>query len=235
VEAGKEGSVRAIVAHPDPSMAKLLHFVLQEGGFEASLLSDPDAVLPAVVGQEPELVLLAVERLGHQGFERCKVLFCLIQQPTAAVTLQAFAVGADEVLAEPFDPAELIARVQAVSRRCQPKPLGTLLQVGEAELSLSELSFRVAGREPVLLTPTELRLLECLMRNHGIVISRETLAERSWGHDYFGDSNRVVVYIRRVRKKIERDPIPTSRSISRRCEGSAMSSKSQPGRRSLLS
>jgi two-component system response regulator RegX3 len=210
--------MRAVVVHPDPSMANLLHFLLQEAGFEASLLPDPDAVLPAVVRHGPEPLHRQEDQLGHQGFELCKDLrshrytgpmICLTQQHTTAVTRHAFAVGADEVLAEPFDPAELIARVQAVRRRCQPtdrQPLGTLLQVGEAELSLSELSFRGAGREPVLLTPTELRLLECLMRNQGIVMSRETLAERIWGHDDVGESNRIDVYIRRVRKKIERDP-----------------------------
>jgi DNA-binding response OmpR family regulator len=218
MEAIKKGRVRAIVTHPDPSLAKLLHFLLQEAGFETILLPDPETVLPAVVGQAPELVLLAVELLGQKGFTLCKLLrghhysaalICLLPQPSAAATLQAFAVGADEVIAEPFDPAEFLARVQAVRRRCQPsdhQSLGTLLQVGEAELALNELSFRVPEREPALLTPTELRVLECLMRNHGIIISRDTLIERVWGHDYVGDSNRLEVYIRRVRQKIEPDP-----------------------------
>jgi two-component system, OmpR family, response regulator RegX3 len=57
-----------------------------------------------------------------------------------------------------------------------------------------------------VLTPTELRMLECLMRNQGITIGRETLIDRTWGYDFFGDTNRVDVYIRRVRKKVERDP-----------------------------
>ncbi|MGA7672237.1 MAG: helix-turn-helix domain-containing protein, partial [Nitrolancea sp.] len=64
---------------------------------------------------------------------------------------------------------------------------------------------RIPGREVISLTPTEMRILECLMRNSNITISRETLIERTWGFDFFGDSNRVDVYIRRLRSKIESD------------------------------
>src|SRR5262249_48213867 len=90
-------------------------------------------------------------------------------------------------------------------RSADYQALGTLLKVGDAELAIGALTFRVAGRQPAALTPTEMRLLECLMRNQGLAISREILIERTWGHDLVGESNRVDVYIRRLRKKVERD------------------------------
>ena len=71
---------------------------------------------------------------------------------------------------------------------------------------ISELAFRAFDRQPVLLTPTEMRLLECLMRNVGTTVTREALIEHIWGYDFLGDSNRVEVYVARLRKKIESDP-----------------------------
>jgi DNA-binding response OmpR family regulator len=78
-----------------------------------------------------------------------------------------------------------------------------MLRVGDAELDLRTLTYRSAITPPTVLTPTESRLLECLMRNVQIVISRETLIERVWGEDFMGETNRVDVYIRRLRSKIE--------------------------------
>jgi DNA-binding response OmpR family regulator len=84
--------------------------------------------------------------------------------------------------------------------------MGSFLKAGDAELSVADLTFRIVGRAPVRLTPTEMRILECLMRNTGLAVNRETLIERVWGFEFFGESNRVDVYIRRLRHKIERDP-----------------------------
>jgi DNA-binding response OmpR family regulator len=81
-----------------------------------------------------------------------------------------------------------------------------MLRAGDAELSIGNLTYSSSTVSPTLLTPTEMRILECLMRNHRIIISRETLIERVWGYEFIGDTNRVDVYIRRVRRKIEPDP-----------------------------
>ncbi len=77
---------------------------------------------------------------------------------------------------------------------------------GETTLDLGQLQFTTPERRPALLTPTEMKILECLMRNANAVIARETLIERTCGYDYEGDDNRVDVYIRRLRKKIDADP-----------------------------
>jgi DNA-binding response OmpR family regulator len=210
--------MRVVVVDPDPMTAKLLRFVLGEAGHDVVLVKTATAALAATLEQETDAVLLEAELPDMGGWVLCKelrgrrytgaVIFVTKLRETQD-KVRAFDHGADDYIVEPFDPAELVARVDAVARRCKHadhQPLGTLLKVGDAELSLGELTFRAEGRPPVFLTPNEMRMLECLMRNHGITISRDTLIERTWDRNFIGDSNRVEVYIRRVRKKIERDP-----------------------------
>ncbi len=210
--------MRVVVVDPDSMTAKLLRFVLGEAGHDVVLVKSAAAALAATLEQETDAVLLEAELPDMDGWVLCKelrgrrytgpVIFVTKLRETQD-KVRAFDHGADDYIVEPFDPAELVARVDAVARRCKHadhQALGTLLKVGDAELSIGELTFRAEGRPPVFLTPTEMRMLECLMRNHGITISRDTLIERTWDHNFIGDSNRVEVYIRRVRKKIERDP-----------------------------
>jgi DNA-binding response OmpR family regulator len=104
---------------------------------------------------------------------------------------------------------ELVARIQSVIRRfrlARPQPHGTILRVGDAELSLNTLRYSSRVTPSVELTPTELRILECLMREAERIVSREKLMDEIWGLDGVDDTNRVDVYMRRLRRKIERDP-----------------------------
>lgn len=212
--------MRVVVAEPERLAGRMLEFVLADAGHEVVVVADATAALGAVVGRETGAVLTttALPKPGIDGFALCKELRArrytgplLFISPRDAVDdkVHAFAMGADDYLVAPCDPRELLARVDAVARRfhvADRQGLGTLIRAGDAELSLGELTVRRDGREPAVLTPVEMRLLECLMRNQGITIGRETLIERVWGFDFLGDSNRVDVYIRRVRKKVEDDP-----------------------------
>ena len=207
-----------VVVEPDPLHGKVLAFVLQEAGHQVRLVTSAAAAFPSVLGQETDAVLVQTELPDLDGFVLCRELRArryyqplLILSPRTATAdkLRAFEWGADDYLTVPYDPLELLARVQTIVRRARQRDqqaLGTLVKVGEAELSIGELTWRAPQRPPAVLTPTEMRLLECLMRNANITIGRETLIERTWGYDFLGDSNRVDVYIRRLRKKIEVDP-----------------------------
>jgi two-component system response regulator RegX3 len=210
--------MRIVIVNQDGIMAKLMRFVLTEAGHEAVLTRSAEEALRAVIGRETDGVLLEIDLPDVSGYELCKelrakqyvgpVIFVSERRDTQD-KLRAFDHGADDYIIEPFDPQELVARVEVVARRCKQQdrqPLATILKAGDAELVISELAFQIRGRPRVLLTPTEMRLLECLMRNVGITIGRERLIERTWGYDYLGDSNRVEVYIARLRKKIERNP-----------------------------
>ena len=212
--------MRIVVIDPDRLTGKLLHFVLTDAGHEAVIATEANAGFTAIIGRETDAVLLetALTSPGPDGYTVCKelrarryngpILF-VAEQRSRNDTLRAFEVGADDYLVKPFDALELLARVSAITRRYRNadyQGMGTVLKSGDAELSLGELTFRREGYPDTILTPTEMHLLECLMRNSNITISRDTLIERTWGYDFLGDSNRVDVYIRRVRKKIEADP-----------------------------
>jgi two-component system response regulator RegX3 len=210
--------MRIVVVNPDRIMAKLMRFVLAEAGHDAVLTRTAEEAIPEIFGSRPDAVLLDVDLPDGDGCELCKslrerqfsgpVLFVSGRRDTKD-KLRAFEYGADDYVVEPFDPQELVARIEVVARRCQRSAVQTpdaILRIGNAELLISELAFKAPGRPAALLTPTEMRLLECLMRNVGMTVTRESLIERTWGYDFLGDSNRVEVYIARLRKKIERNP-----------------------------
>ena len=211
--------MRGVLVEPDELTGKLLQLLLGQAGYEAVVLvPSAGAALREVVGRETDMVLLEVDLPDGDGYELCKELqarrydgplIVVTERQAVRDRLQAFQHGADDVIVKPFDPRELVARVEAVTRRWKQmnyQALGTVLKVGDTELSIGGLAFHEPGRPPISLTPTELRLLECLMRNSEIAISRETLIERTWGYHFSGDNHRLEVAIRRLREKIEPDP-----------------------------
>jgi DNA-binding response OmpR family regulator len=210
--------MRIVIANHVGITAKLLRFVLTEAGHEAVLALSADEALRAIIGRETDGVLLDVDLPDVSGYDLCTelrakqylgpVLF-VSQRRDVRAKLRAFNHGADDYVTEPFDPQELVARIEVVARRYKQQDrqsLGMILKAGAAELRIRELVFQIAGRPRVLLTPTEMRILECLMRNVGRTVGRERLIERTWGYDDLGERNRVDVYVARLRKKIERNP-----------------------------
>ena len=210
--------MRVIVVKSDRVQSKLIRVALSAAGHDM-VLAPTAAEARAVISSLPaDVVLLDVDLPDGDGCELCQdlrerhfagpVLF-VSRRPDTKDKLRAFEYGADDYLVEPFDPRELVARIEVVARRCRHHDAQTAqsrLKVGDAELLISDLSYQSTGQPGVLLTPTEMRLLECLMRNVNQTVSRETLIERTWGYDFLGDSNRVEVYVARLRKKIEPNP-----------------------------
>jgi DNA-binding response OmpR family regulator len=198
--------------------ARLIDFLLTDAGYEIFTLTDPRRVGEFLRENPIDLILLDIMLPHMDGFAIAKqvrrefpdipIVF-LSARGMVGDKVEGFAQGADDYVAKPFEPAELLARIQAVLRRyrrVERNVFGTVIRVGETALDLGELRFNGPKRRPATLTPTEMKLLECLMRNANAVISRETLIERTWGYDYDGFGNRVDVYIRRIRNKIEEDP-----------------------------
>jgi len=209
---------RVVIVDDDSVGVKVIRFILDDEGYEATTVVRGSQVFEHVIGQETELVILDVNLPDIDGFSLCRELrarryngpiMFLTSRSDIVDRLEGFRLGADDYLVKPFEPLELVARVHSVirrSKRMDSQALGTVVHVDDAQLSLGELTYSSESIPPTLLTPTEMRILECLMRNSRIVISRETLIERVWGFDFLGDTNRVDVYIRRVRRKIETDP-----------------------------
>ncbi len=207
-----------LVVQDDPATAKVLTFLLNDSGYQTSALADGRRVLDSIAERAVDLLVLDDTLPDGDGRVLCTAarrahpnlpIILLSTRDTLRDKVDGFDRGADDYIVRPFEPAELLARVQAVLRRyrrAERDLYGTMIRVGETALDLSELRFMAPGRPPALLTATEMKVLEYLMRNANAVISREMLVERTWGYEGEGSGNRVEVYIRRLRKKIERNP-----------------------------
>jgi two-component system, OmpR family, phosphate regulon response regulator PhoB len=123
--------------------------------------------------------------------------------------------GADDYIAKPFSPTELVARMRAVLRRANPSLTDEMLRFGDVEMDLAAHRVRRSGRD-IHLGPTEFRLLRHFMQHPGRVFSREQLLDLVWGHDVYVEPRTVDVHIRRLRKALneedETDLIRTVRS-----------------------
>ena len=208
--------MRVVIINADPVSRDLLEFVLRNAGFETAIVGGSQVFLETNIFDADAVIVRGNESVA-EGCQRCMQLrarrysgpvIFVGRQTAMRDKVRVFEHGADDYVVEPFDPVELVSRVNAVFRRshqgeCDDRE--NELRVGDFELSMGSLSVRVGNREPVTLTPTEMRLLECLLRNPKITVSRETLIERTWGDDFVGSGNRLDVNILRLRKKLEVD------------------------------
>jgi two-component system response regulator RegX3 len=215
---GQSAVRRAVVLDPDPMSARVLGFVLSEASYEVVVAASPSALLGEVAHHETHAVVLEADLTGTSGHQLCRELrgrgytgplIFISRAADAPSRIRGLESGADDVLSKPYDVAELVARVDSVARRCRRadhQAMGNVLSVGDAELHVTNLTFTIDGRRRVYLSPTEMRVLECLVRNNGITVTRDTLIDRAWPNDFIADTNRVDVYVGRLRRKIERDP-----------------------------
>lgn len=223
--------MKVLIVDPDIVERRFLSFVFAAQGYNDLIsVSCGREALERVIRDACGLIITEAGLPDMDGAGLCRALrscayhgaiMVVSEQSTVKDRIRAFEDGADDWINKPLDPAELMARVGAVLRRYVHEhrhQVGWSLRVGDIELSIRDMTLAIGGREPVALTPTETRLMECLMRNADVVVSREALVNRTWGFDIFGDSNRLDVYVRRLRHKIERDPslpryIVTVRSV----------------------
>jgi DNA-binding response OmpR family regulator len=210
--------MKILVVDDDRPSVKLMSFLLREEGYEVDVAEDGPSALDSIKRSQPDLVILDVMMPKVDGFEVCRTLRRTTNVPIVFVSAKGqvddrvlgLKVGGDDYLVKPFEPAELLARVEAVLRRSVTGPdRQDAMPVRGGGLCLDPVRHRVSRESDggeIELTPIEFRLLWCLMRNAGRVLSSSFLIDRVWGYDYEGQSNLVPVYIRRLRSKIEVDP-----------------------------
>jgi len=209
--------MRILVVDDDPPSVKMTAFLLREEGYEVITADNGRAALEMVQSQSPDLVIMDVMMPHIDGLEVTRrirqtmdvPIIILSAKGETADKVTGLEVGADDYLAKPFEPSELLARVKAVLRRSELYNFGDMqsrVTVGDLHLDpVANKVIRDDGSE-IELTPIEFRLLHVLMRNAGRVLSHDYLLSNAWGYDYEGYSNQIAVYIRRLRTKIERDP-----------------------------
>lgn len=203
---------RILVVDDDEALAEMIGIVLRNDGFDPVFCADGAKALEVFQSNKPDLVLLDLMLPGIDGIEICRLIRAESDVPIVMLTaksdtsdvVRGLESGADDYVAKPFKPAELVARVRARLRPGDVKAPETLF-IGEITIDVAGHAVRRAG-ERILLTPLEFDLLVALARKPWQVFSRELLLEQVWGYRHAADTRLVNVHVQRLRSKIERDP-----------------------------
>ena len=211
-----ESKGRALVVEDDRTVSDVVSRYLERDGFTVEVVADGRTALAAIDREEPDIVVLDIMLPGIDGLEVCRRLRAT--RPTPIIMLTALGeesdriigleMGADDYLAKPFSPRELVARVNAVLRRARA-PLtgaddGAPIVAGSLRIDVRSHEVHRDGRL-LALTAREFDLLAHLARHPRQVFTREELLEQVWGYT-FGDKSTVTVHVRRLREKVELDP-----------------------------
>jgi DNA-binding response OmpR family regulator len=204
---------KILLVDDDPTLSSLLGRFLQESNFELLEASNGPAGLRLAYNERPDLVLLDVMMPGMDGWEVCARLRELSDVPVIMLTakaaeadkLRGFQLGVDDYVTKPYSFVELVARIQAVLGRARRERKETgYIAHGEIVLNMEKFQASLGGRSLVL-TPTEFRLLEALVRRKGKVASEADLIREVWGGQR-SDPALIRRYILMLRKKLETDP-----------------------------
>ena len=196
----------------DAAIRELIVYALRQAGFEAEGFEEGGAFRAALEKKTPELVLLNLMLPGEDGLSLLRFLrseqatrqipvILLTARGTEMDKVVGLDSGADDYVVKPFGVMELLSRVKAVLRRSSPPETAAPLTAGEITLDPSRRQVTVSGTA-VTLTRKEFDLLETLMRNRGLVLTREKLLDTVWGIDFLGDTRTVDVHMGTLRQKL---------------------------------
>jgi DNA-binding response OmpR family regulator len=209
-----ERSARVLVVEDDEAIAQVLQRSLRLEGYEVKLAADGAVALEEAHAFLPDLVILDLGLPKLDGIEVAKRLreaddvpiLVLTARDTVDARVEGLDAGADDYLVKPFERQELLARLRALLRRRPPRGQATL---AVADLRLNPDTHEVMrSARRIDLTQREFELLEYLMRNERIVISRQRLLDEVWGYDPFSMTNTIEVFVSNLRRKLEADGEP---------------------------
>ena len=206
---------RVLLIEDEESFGEALAYQLNKEGYEVERVTDGAKGLQLFKSSGADLVLLDLMLPGMAGEDVCKEIRRSSSVPVIMLTAKdaeldkvlGLEFGADDYVTKPFSTRELIARMKSVLRRSSSSGISAdgVLEAGGIRLDPDRAEATVEG-EPIHLPRKEFELLELLMENLGRVLSRDTLIDRIWGPEYFGDSRTLDVHIKRLRAKCEPDP-----------------------------
>lgn len=204
---------RVLVIDDDEELNQLLTEFLQRYGLQVTTVTQPELGLRRLKTQPPDLLVLDVMLPGTDGFAVCKKIRETSRVPIIMLTARGdladrvlgLELGADDYLPKPFEPRELVARIQAVLRRGSPQSQGEVLRARELVVNLATRSVSLRGKR-VEMTTAEFELLALFMQNRGRVLTRERIIEDTRGLDWDSFDRSVDVLVSRLRQKLKDDP-----------------------------
>jgi two-component system alkaline phosphatase synthesis response regulator PhoP len=210
-------AMRILIVEDDPDIAHLVARYLDKAGFATEIASSGREALQVVAARPPDLLVLDLMLPQIDGLEVCRMLragtatsalpiIMLTARAEESERIVGLELGADDYLAKPFSPGELVARVRALLRRAQrdaaPQTEGPkLFRYGPLVVDTDRHTITDGGRD-VMLTAKEFLLLEYLLNHRGRVLSRDVLLTDVWGYRYTGGTRTVDVHVRRLREKL---------------------------------
>ncbi|MBN8707609.1 MAG: response regulator transcription factor [Bacteroidetes bacterium] len=202
-----------LIIDDDAKLNQLLTGYLAGFGFSVFSATHPEDGLKQLVSLQPDLVILDVMLPGMDGFEVCKTIRKTSAVPVIMLTARGdvmdrivgLEIGADDYLPKPFEPRELVARIQTVLRRQPELQVGEILKSGPIEADIVRREARLAG-EFLDLTTAEFDLLVLLMKQPGKVFSRDDLLENLRGFEWDATNRTMDILVSRLRTKLFDDP-----------------------------
>lgn len=216
-----------LLIEDEQEIADLLTLFFEREGFRLLHATSGEAGLERLQERGPRAVLLDVGLPGIDGFEVCRRIRAASEVPVIMLTARdaevdkivGLELGADDYVSKPFSPRELVARVKAVLRRSEERPVAPrVIEIERFEVDSGKREVRLAEGDVVRPTAREFDLLWFLAENRGLALSRSQILESVWGYDYFGDTRTVDVHIRQLRKKLPGIPIETVWGVGYRLE-----------------
>jgi len=200
---------RVLVVEDDDAIAQVLQRSLRMEGYDVRIAEDGLSAIDAAHAFLPDLVILDLGLPKLDGVEVARTLRSSDDVPILMLTardavesrVEGLDAGADDYLVKPFERQELLARLRALLRRRPPR--------GQAVLTVGDLKLNpdthevLRGERTLELTQREFELLEYLMRNERIVVSRQRLLDEVWGYDPFSMTNTIEVFVSNLRRKLE--------------------------------
>ena len=204
--------MKILYVEDDPTAREYIRKGLQEHGHEVDTAPDGETGLWMAFDREYDVIVLdlglpdldGLDVLGRLRERSCEsAVMCLSARREVVDRIRGLKLGADDYLGKPFAFGELIARIEAISRRTQSGANDNTLRVADLELDLTRHAVR-RGNRTIELTRKEFALLEYLMRRAGQVLSRAMIIEKIWGFNFDAYSNVIDVHIAHLRRKIDR-------------------------------
>ena len=215
---------KILIVDDEKPIVEILTYNLQKEGYETIEAYDGEQAITLALTKKPDLILLDIMLPKVDGLTVCKrIRHTLSNVPILILSAKdeeidkilGLELGADDYITKPFSVRELMARVKANLRKSEiiqdteqveeeTDDTGNKIDVGELKLDLDKFEVKVRG-EVIDLTLREFEVLKYLANQQGQVVTRETLLEKVWGYEYYGDIRTVDVTVRRIREKIEKD------------------------------